>query len=244
MSGSIDLSIALPSYNEELRLPATLLEIKQYFASLPHLQYEVIVIDDGSTDRTRSVVEKLGETWPQLRLISYQINRGKGCAVRCGVLAAIGEFILFADADGSTPIAEELKLRNALRGGADVAVGSRLIAAEGVRCNRSMVRRLSSRLFAFYAGCVLPVGVKDTQCGFKMFRREVAHRLFEACYEDRFLFDLFILRIARRWNYVVVESPVNWTEVPGSKIRLFADSVEMFCGLWNVRQRVAKILKE
>ncbi len=235
----VDVTIIFPAYNEEQRLPTTLSHAREHFSSLTPLTYEVLVVDDGSIDCTKHTIDMLAAEWPQLRLISYPINRGKGYAVRRGVDSSRGKYVLFADADGATPICEERKLRKALDQGVDIAVGSRTFVGQGVHRRRTLVRRLSSTAFSLLSHIVLPVGVRDTQCGFKMLRCDAARRLFDACDEDRFLFDLFILRMARLWEYAVEEIPVSWTEMPGSKVRLIADSVGMFVRLWQVRRRTS-----
>jgi len=188
-----DLSVILPAYNEAQRLPPYLATVKEYVETGRGGAYEVIVVDDGSDDGLDKVVKAWQADWPALRLIAHSVNRGKGAAVRTGMLAARGKRLLFADADGATPIAEEGKLRAALEAGADLAVGSRLLAAAGIRRRRTLARSLAGRLFAALARWWLGVSVRDPQCGFKMFRRDAARELFHRSCEPGYLFDLELM---------------------------------------------------
>ena len=164
------LSLILPALDEARRLPPYLQSVRAYLEQSFRQPYEVIVVDDGSRDETAAVVERLAGQWPQLRLLRHAQNEGKGAAVRTGVLAARGEFLLFADADGATPIEEHARLAAAIAQGADVAIGSRLAADPAIRRSRHWYRGLTGKLFAFAARRLLRIPVLDTQCGFKMFR--------------------------------------------------------------------------
>jgi len=212
---SIALSLVLPAYNEAARLPPYLASIRRHLERRYPGGYEVIVVDDGSTDGLGRVLEQTAAGWPQLRWIRHAQNQGKGAAVRTGMLAARGQLVLFADADGATPIAEESRLAAAIRAGADLAVGSRLVAAAGARRSRNWLRGLAGRMFALLARRLLRLPVRDTQCGFKMFRGDVARHLFSLLRERGFLFDLEVLGLARRLGYRTVEVPIDWREVPG-----------------------------
>jgi dolichyl-phosphate beta-glucosyltransferase len=154
------------------------------------------------------------------------------------MLAARGELLLYADADGATPISEEPKLTAAIAAGADVAVGSRLVDENGVTRRRDWTRGLAGRVFAACARCWLRVGVRDTQCGFKMFRREVGRKLFAEARETGYLFDLELLVLAQRHGYRVAEVPVNWSEIAGGHMNLARDSAKMFFGLLRLRRRL------
>lgn len=234
------LSIVLPAYNESHRLPPYLGRIKQYVEASYAGEHEVIVVDDGSRDGLASVVEAWQADWPQLRLVCHPANRGKGAAVRTGMLAACGERLLFADADGATPIAEEAKLRAALEGGADLAVGSRLLPVPGARRRRAVVRGLAGRLFAAGARWWLQVPVCDTQCGFKMFRRDVAHELFQCSSEPGYLFDLELLALAHRRGYRIAEVGVDWTEIPGGHLSLARVLPAILPAMWRLRRRLER----
>jgi dolichyl-phosphate beta-glucosyltransferase len=156
---------------------------------------------------------------------------GKGAAVRTGVLNATGRFVLFMDADGATPLGEIPKLLAAIDEGYDVAIGSRVVRREGeVEVKTTIHRRIIGRTFAFLTGLLALGGIADTQCGFKMFRREVATAVFSRQKIVGFAFDVEILFIARRLSLSIIEVPVNWVAQPGSKVNLVTDSLRM---LWD-----------
>ncbi len=233
-----DLSIVLPAYNESQRLPSYLGEVQKYLETGCAGAYEAIVVDDGSDDGLGSVIENWQAHWPALRLISHPVNRGKGAAVRTGMLAARGGRALFADADGATPIREEAKLRAALEAGADLAIGSRLLPAAGVSRRRAPIRGLAGRFFAAAARWWLGLPVRDPQCGFKMFRREVARELFARSTEPGYLFDLELLALAHRHGFRIAEVPVEWTEMSAGHLSLARMVPRIFPTMWRLRRRL------
>lgn len=232
------LSVILPAYNESQRLPPFLAAVREHLDTHYENRYEVLVVDDGSDDDLDGVLAMAAERWPALELIRHPKNRGKGAAVRTGMLAARGDLVLFADADGATPIEEEVKLTEAIHQGADLAIGSRLLAAAEATRRRSWSRGLAGPWFAALARWWLGVGVRDPQCGFKMFRREAARELFQRSKESRYLFDLELLVLARQLDYRVVEVPVNWTEIPGGHLNLVRELIKMPLALWRLRRRL------
>lgn len=234
----VALSIILPAYNEAIRLPPYLATIRTFAETHLHDGYEIIVVDDGGDDHLSDVLTRLHPDWAQLRCLRHPENRGKGAAIRTGVAAATGARVLFADTDGATPIGETTKLLAALDAGADVAVGSRLIPDPTVQRRRTRGRGLLGRTFAAIARRMLALPVRDTQCGFKMFRHEAARRLFHLAREDRYLVDVEILALAQRLGYRLAEVPINWEDRPGSRIRLWRDPPRMLAGLWRVRRRL------
>ena len=234
------LSLVIPAFNEESRLPAFLVQVRGYLEGTDLESYEVIVVNDGSTDATARLVVDLAETWPLLRLMGHDRNLGKGAAVRLGVLSARSDLILFADADGATPLSEELSLREAIAAGADLAVGSRIIGGS-VGVIRSQYRAILGRAFARAVRLAVPVSVRDPQCGFKLFRREVGRHLFGMCSENGYLFDLEVLALADRLGYRATEVSVRWREMPGSKVRPFRDAWRMAWGLARVRHSVRRV---
>jgi dolichyl-phosphate beta-glucosyltransferase len=234
MAATPDLSIVIPAYNEESRIAPTVREIVTY-CRVRQRAFELILVDDGSRDGTSAVGRSLAGEFPEVRLIRLAANHGKGYAVRTGVVNAIGRSVLFADADGATPITEIERLEGALDSGADVAVGSRALRAEGVRVDAKLYRHLMGRTFHFLVEWLADGGVKDTQCGFKLFRSAVAQDLFSRMRMNGFSFDVELLVMARRRNYKVVEIPVNWTHQPGSKVRLTLDSLRMAADLVRIR---------
>lgn len=231
---SLRFSLVIPAYNEAVRLPPYLTSIREYFGKMFGDCYEVIVVDDGSRDGLADTLRRLAADWPQLSILSFPRNRGKGSAVHAGVLAARGELILFADADGATPIAEERKLRQAIEQRSDVAIGSRLLSpATGVE--RLWHRGLCGRLFAWLVRRLFGLSLRDTQCGFKMFRREKGQFLLRLCRERGYLIDLELLVYAQRLGFRIAEVSVSWMDVPGSKVRLLRDGLKMLQGLWRLR---------
>lgn len=231
----VDLTIVIPAFDEVERLPAFLASIRDYFAGPLGEGVEVIVVDDGSRDGTGALVRSLSESWGGLVLIEHATNLGKGAAVRDGVLAAHGELVLFADADGATPICEERKLREAIVAGADVAIGSR-IKGRAIERSRRWYRGLFGWVFAELVRNLLSLPVLDTQCGFKMFRRKTGQQLFDACRENGYLFDIDVLLRSVQLGLTVAEVPVSWSDRSGSKVRLVHDSVRMLCGLIRIRR--------
>ncbi len=209
------LSIVIPAYNEEVRIVPTIGAIASHVAGMG-FPWELIIADDGSRDQTVALVKDLG--FANLRLLCAETNGGKGSAVRRGILAARGRYILFDDADNSTPIEELDKLLPALeQQGYDIAVGSR--AAGGAEeAHRTLLRRTLSGGLRLMVHHLFRIGVRDTQCGFKLFTRAAAHRLYAAQTIDGFSFDLEILYLAARLGYRVAEVPVTWIDAPGSKV--------------------------
>jgi len=225
-SPQVDLSIIVPAFNEERRLPPTLIDVIDFF-DRGALSYEVLVIDDGSTDGTAEVVRKFERVRNQVRLIQLPRNYGKGHAVRLGVLNSRGSRILFADADGATPIQEFERLHAALSSGADVAIGSRALSSTETKVATSIHRRLLGRVFNKCVNMVLLPSIADTQCGFKMFTRKAALFLFRRQRADRFSFDVELLYMAHKADLAIKEVPINWRNVPGSKVNLVLDSLSM-----------------
>jgi dolichyl-phosphate beta-glucosyltransferase len=234
-----DLSIVIPALNEEARLGPTLRDYLAYCRESGRA-VELIVVDDGSVDRTSALVNRFASEHPEVRLIRLAENHGKGHAVRSGVVNARGKLVLFADADGATPLPEIERLESALTGGADVAIGSRALPDRQVRINARLYRRIIGRVFHRLVESLTVPGVKDTQCGFKLFRGPVAHDLFSRMRMRGFSFDVEVLMMAQRRGYVIAEVPVNWTHQPGSKVNLVTDSARMARDLFIIRGRYVR----
>lgn len=226
------LSIVIPAYNEAVRIVPTIGAIASHVSTLG-FPWELIVADDGSKDSTPAICEQLGLA--NLRVLRAPQNGGKGSAVRRGMLAAEGRYVLFADADNSTPIEEVSRLLAKLEGGAyDIAIGSR--AAEGAdEAHRSPLRRLMSGGLRAIVRYGLRIGVRDTQCGFKLYTRQAARRLHQAQTLMGFSFDLEILYLAARLGYRVAEVPVAWVDAPGSKVDALKEARRFLQDLARIR---------
>lgn len=231
------LSVIIPAYNEAGRILPYLEEVTCYLEDRGR-PYEVLVVDDGSTDATASLVESFGETVPEVELLRLQSRRGKGAAVRRGMQAAVGELQLFTDADGATPIAELAGLEAAVAAGAHLAIGSRALASRlpDFTVQARLYRTILGGLFNAAVQQSGIRGVSDTQCGFKLFRRAVAEDLFGVSTIDGYGFDLEILYVAQRRGYNIAEIPVNWSDRPGSKVRVMRDGLAMLRELASIRQ--------
>jgi dolichyl-phosphate beta-glucosyltransferase len=232
--GEIYLSIVVPAYNEALRIDSTLRKIRTYARSKP-FGIEVIVVDDGSTDTTAEVVAKC----PEIRLLRISPNRGKGHAVRDGVLHASGKFVLFTDADLSAPIEEADSLFAALDG-ADAAVGSRALRRELTGIRQSAIRDYSGRCYNMLVRLLTRLRIHDTQCGFKLFRTETTRRAFESQRVEGFGFDAELLFLIARMGGRIVEVPVRWNNHPASKVRFPRDPMRMLADLIGLRLRAMR----
>lgn len=235
-----DLSLVIPAFNERARLPPTVRAAVAFLRARGG-SFEIVVVDDGSTDATADAVRELaaeGGGVPELRLVRLDLNRGKGAAVRAGVAATRGPWVLVLDADNSTPIGELARLEAAIArggGGADLAIGSRGIHGPDVRIAARWYRHLLGRCFHALVRLAGLRGLHDTQCGFKLFRGDLARRLFALGRRDRYAYDVEILLLARAAGFRIAEVPVNWTHQPGSKINLLTDSARMALDLLRIR---------
>jgi dolichyl-phosphate beta-glucosyltransferase len=228
-----ELSVVIPAYNEERRLPETLRRIRKYLEAR-RVSAEVIVVDDGSSDATAALVGEWGAEWPALRLLSNGRNRGKGYSVRHGMLEARGQLVLFTDADLSAPIEEADKLLAAL-GGYDVAIGSRALDRSLIEVHQSPLREFAGILFNQLVRLLTGLHFSDTQCGFKAFVCQRARIVFEQQRIERFGFDPEILFLAERHGLRAVEVPVRWAHDPATKIHVVRDGLRMFAEVLLIR---------
>jgi len=230
-----ELSIVIPAYNEESRLPATLERIAAYLKTSGR-EAEVLVVDDGSKDRTAAVAESFRDRIPSLRVVPNGINRGKGFSVRHGVQEARGQFVLFSDADLSAPIEEADKLIEALKtNNCDVAIGSRAVDRSLIFVHESPFREFAGIIFNKIVRLILWLPFVDTQCGFKAFRRERCGIIFDQQTIERFGFDPELLYLARHHGLRAVEIPVRWGHSPATKVSMLRDSLQMFLDVFVIR---------
>lgn len=228
------LSIVIPCYNEEQRLPRTIEQIHRYLDG-KNASYEVVLVDDGSADGTRLIMDAAAERHSAVRVEALPRNRGKGRALAVGVQAASGDEILLTDADLSTPIEELDKLQAALNNGAGVAIGSRALRASRVEISQPIYRVLMGKAFNLIVQAVLLPGIWDTQCGFKLFRAEVAHKVFAGLTTDGFGYDPEVLFRARRQGVKIVEVPVVWRNSAPTTVSPIRSSLDMLKHVLRVR---------
>jgi dolichyl-phosphate beta-glucosyltransferase len=233
------LSVVVPAYNEGSRLPATLDRVAAYLGRRGE-DSEILVVNDGSQDGTAEVARRFAETHalPRLsiRLLDNPGNRGKGYSVRHGMLEAGGDWALFSDADLSSPIEEFEKLLAAAEsGGYDVAIGSRALDRSLIGVHQSVFRENAGRIFNAFMRILTGLPFKDTQCGFKLFRRTAARAIFGRQRLERFGFDVELLYLARKLGFRAVEVPVRWNHSEATRVRMLRDSLDMFLDLWRVR---------
>ena len=228
-----DLSIIIPSFNEEQRLPDTLRKIAAYVRER-RPDTEVIVVDDGSTDKTATVARSYQARIPLLRVLSNGTNRGKGFSVRHGSLEARGNIVLFTDADLSSPIEEGEKLLARLATH-DVAIGSRAVDRSLIETHQSAFRESAGIVFNRIVRIILRLPFVDTQCGFKAFRRERCRIIFEQQTIERFGFDPELLYLARHHGLSTIEVAVRWAHSPATKVSMLKDSVQMFLDVFVIR---------
>src|ERR1700681_460816 len=230
------LSIVIPAYNEEQRLPRTVEQIERYLGSR-QLDYELIIVDDGSSDGTRQVMDAAAARNPKIRLEALPSNRGKGGALAAGVAVARGEKVLVTDADLSTPIEELETLDAALRAGAGEAIASRAVRGSQIEVPQPVYRVLMGKVFNLIVQAVLLPGIWDTQCGFKLFRADVAHDVFAGLTTDGFGYDPEVLYRAKKRGVRIAEVPVVWRNSAPTKVSPIKSSIDMFKHVVRVRFR-------
>jgi dolichyl-phosphate beta-glucosyltransferase len=230
------LSIVIPAYNEEARLTASLEKIVSYIDAA-RLDAEIVVVDDGSKDRTADLAEKT-LSGRRGRVIRGGENRGKGAAVRRGVFEAKGRFVLLTDADLSTPIEAHAKLADVIRDrDLDVVIGSRALPDSDVQVRQGRLRQTMGRGFNLLIRALTGLAFRDTQCGFKLMDRERVLPLFEKMIVDRFAFDVELLFLCNRFGLSVTDVPVIWRNAAGSKVSLLGDPLNMLLDVLRVRWR-------
>ena len=242
MNPPIELSIIVPAYNEAERILPTLQRMVEY-SKLQSYATEIIVVDDGSRDETRQVVSEFAAQNPIVRLEKYDdengapLNRGKGFAVRWGMLRASGNYRLFSDADLSTPIEDIEKLWPLLKDGkCEIAIASRALPQSNLTVHQPWYREAMGRTFNKFVQLLIVPGIQDTQCGFKLFEGECASRIFDACVIDGFGFDTEVLFLARKWQYRVLEVGVTWQHREQSRVNPLVAPIQMLREIVQVRK--------
>lgn len=230
----MELSVVIPAYNEARRLPATLEKVCTFLDSRGGGAWEVLVVDDGSSDGTSAAAEAFEARGA--RLLRQPENRGKGAALQAGVLASQGAQVLLCDADLSTPI-EDLETLAGHLGEAEVVLGSRAVGDSNVTVHQPFYRELMGKIFNLLVRFLGITGLRDTQCGFKLLDGAVARKLFAELTVERFAYDVELVWLARRHGYRVVEVGVTWADSPASRVSPFKDSLNMFLDVLRVRFR-------
>ena len=229
-----DLTIIIPVYNEENRIKTTLLTMADFIQE-ENITAEIIVVDDNSHDRTEEIVTKKQKTINNLKLLKLERNFGKGYAIKKGIEVAKGKYILFADADNSTPIEEWNKFVPYFKQGFDVIIGSRYLKGSKIKIRQPRYRMVITKIANFLVKVFLLNDIKDTQCGFKAFTHKAAKEIFSLQKVKRFAFDIEVLAIAQNAGYKIKEVPVNWYDSAESKVRLVRDSLVAFKDLVYIK---------
>ena len=240
----MELSIIIPAYNESKRIEGTLKDIVFYLERKTRCS-EIIIINDGSTDNTQSILESIKsrlETGKlSIHLLFNEKNRGKGYCIKKGVDQAKGRYILYTDADLSTPIEELEKFLPCLKHQYDIALGSRALKNSQILVAQSWYREKMGKMFNLLVQLLVLKGIKDTQCGFKCFTKEAAKKIFSLLETDGFAFDVEVLILAARMNFKMTEVPVKWLNSPETKVHPIRDSVAMLKELIKIRRRYKKM---
>jgi dolichyl-phosphate beta-glucosyltransferase len=232
----VGLSLVIPAYNEARRLPPTLARTKEYLNGAGE-SYEVIVVDDGSDDGTAVAAEAIAADWPELSVVRLPVNLGKGAAVREGMLRAHGAHRGFSDADLSTPIEELPRLRSHLTGDCHAAIASRDAPGSDIEVHQPRWREFMGRTYNRILQALVLPGIKDTQCGFKVFTATAAEACFRPLGTFRFGFDAEVLLRVRRHGWTIAEVPVRWRHVEESRVGGIADASRMLLDLVLLRFR-------
>lgn len=227
------ISIVIPTYNEGKRISGTLESIISFLQKKDYT-YEIIIVDDGSTDLTVKKVEEIKSKNPEIKIIQNEVNLGKGYSVKRGVLAAEGEYIFFTDADLSTPIEELEKFFTEIKNH-NIVIGSRAIKGANIVVHQPIYREILGKIFCKLVRLWCGVDFIDTQCGAKMFRKNVAKKIFSLQKISRFAFDVEILYLAKLSNYQVKEIPIIWSHSGDSRVHTFSDGIKMLIDLMKIK---------
>ena len=227
----MEISIVIPAYNEERRIESTLKKVIKY-CKKNFSNYEILVVNDCSKDRTKQVVEKYKTQ--KVKLLHNGVNRGKGYSVRKGILAAKYPFVLFTDSDMSTPMTDLKSFLPYIKR-YDIVIASRNMKGSKIKVSQPFYRKLMGKAFPFFVNLLVLRGFKDTQCGFKLFKTDVAKKIVALQTFERFSFDVEILFIAKKLGYKIKELPVTWVDKAGSKVSPIKDAASMMMDLFRIR---------
>lgn len=228
------LAVIVPAYDEEDRIGPTLERLNEYFSTQTYT-WKVVVVSDGSKDRTAAIVSEFAAAHPGFELIDSQPNHGKGFVVRKGMTEVEAEWLLFSDADLAAPIEEIEKLFPAVEKGAPIAIGSRPLKESNLEIRQPWYREMAGRAFNLMVQIMAVPGIKDTQCGFKLYRQDVSRDVFGRCKLDGFGFDFESLMIARDLGHEIAEVPIRWSHQEGSKVNMLRDGIRMLGELVMLR---------
>jgi dolichyl-phosphate beta-glucosyltransferase len=237
------ISIVVPAYNEERRLPGTIRDLRSFFGRFGSV--EIIVVIEKSSDRTVELATQAAAGEPYIRIVANDVQRGKGYAVKTGMLQAKGEIVFFMDADLSTPLAEVISFLSEFQANPeiDILIGSRAEAKSQVIKKQSWIRRNFGRGFNRFVRVFGVAGIKDTQCGFKAFRKRAVEPIFSRQTINGFAFDVELLILAQLMNYKFKTIPVRWVNSPDSKVRIWIDPIKMFFDLMRIKRLARRTLK-
>jgi dolichyl-phosphate beta-glucosyltransferase len=232
---TILVTVVIAAYNEETRICPSLIKVSEYLCKNQY-EHEIIVVDDGSTDGTSRVAGALTSRIGNLKIIRYPVNRGKGYALRQGVLESKGTMVLLSDADLSTPIEELQNLSSFIFDKkCDIAIGSRALSSSQIIVKQPWARQIMGKVFNRITRILVLDDFSDTQCGFKLFPGEIARQLFREAQIDRFAYDVEILALAKKNGYKVSEVPIKWNNSFESKVNPFFDSLQMLKDIFKIR---------
>lgn len=238
-SGDVFLSVVIPAYNEESRIGSTIAKIRVYL-SQQAFSYEIMVVDDGSRDKTVELALKALEDLPDYQVLSLRKNCGKGYSVREGMLRARGQTILFSDADLSTPIEELGRFLPWLEQEYEIVIGSRALPDSDIQVRQSLLRESMGKIFNVFVRLLFLPDIKDTQCGFKLFSRDAARMIFPLLCTSGFSFDVEALVLAHKLGYRIKQVPIVWRNSGQSKVKIISSSLKMFfdlCRIWFLGEK-------